>query len=243
MKEPLTDRAFILAAGNSTRMRPLTDHMPKPLAPIGGRPMIDYILDSMKDAGIARVDLNVHYKADMMRAHLGKYSSPRIFIHEEAELLDTGGGLKNMLGGLSGDDPVICINGDSFWTENAGGNVFTRLMNLWDSSRMDMLSILQPTIEMKLTSTAGDYDLAPDGKVVRHLEKKGAYIWTNIRICRAGLFENTPPVGTKFSFLELMDRAQENGRHFGIVHEGAWYNINSMSDRDNVDRALYGRKA
>jgi N-acetyl-alpha-D-muramate 1-phosphate uridylyltransferase len=69
-------QAMVLAAGLGTRMRPITETMPKPLVRIGDKPMIDYVLDALVDAGVETVAVNVHHHADQMEAHLAKSESP-----------------------------------------------------------------------------------------------------------------------------------------------------------------------
>ena len=187
MSRPET-HAFILAAGFGTRMRPLTDHIPKPMVDVAGKPLIDHIIDKMQESGITRVSVNAHHKADVLRAHLHNRTTPQIILSEEEELLDTGGGLKGMLTIFHGRD-VLCVNGDAYWTDGPSGNVFKRLWSLWDREAMDMLSLLQPVAGMKLTEGVGDYDLLEDGRVRRSRERKGAHMWTSIRICRA---DNVP---------------------------------------------------
>ena len=93
-------KAMVMAAGKGTRMRPLTDRLPKPLVPFMGKPLIDHVLDRLADAGIEETVINVHYLADMLEAHLASRKRPRIVISDErAELLDTGGGTKNPFAG------------------------------------------------------------------------------------------------------------------------------------------------
>jgi mannose-1-phosphate guanylyltransferase len=106
--------AFILGAGLGTRLRPLTEHCPKPLLNIGGRPVITYVMDHLLTAGVERFIVNTHYYAD---AYLQKFPDrqwrgvPIIFRYEPI-LLDTAGGLKNIEDLLSEDQSILCYNGD-----------------------------------------------------------------------------------------------------------------------------------
>ncbi|MDH4413656.1 MAG: sugar phosphate nucleotidyltransferase, partial [Rhizobium sp.] len=87
-------QAMVLAAGLGTRMRPITETMPKPLVRIGGKPMIDYVLDALVDAGVETVVVNVHHHAGQMEAHLAGETRAKIRISDERErLMDSGGGL------------------------------------------------------------------------------------------------------------------------------------------------------
>src|SRR6516164_8696740 len=92
--------AMVLAAGLGTRLRPVTETIPKPLVEINGRALIDHALDRLTLGGVERVVVNVHYKAGMMAAHLARRDHPQIELSEETELLNTGGGVARALPSL-----------------------------------------------------------------------------------------------------------------------------------------------
>ncbi len=108
--------AMVLAAGIGSRMRPLTNDRPKALVEVGGKALIDHVLDRLADAGIETAIVNVHHFADMMEAHLAKRTTaPRIIISDERPaLLDSGGGIKAARH-LLGEDPILVANIDSLW--------------------------------------------------------------------------------------------------------------------------------
>src|SRR5215471_20776837 len=86
-------RAMVLAAGLGTRMRAFNGQIPKPLVQVGGKPLIDYVLDRLADEGVERAVVNVHHLADQIERHLSQRSRPMIVISDEcAELLGTAGG-------------------------------------------------------------------------------------------------------------------------------------------------------
>ena len=107
--------AMVLAAGVGSRMRPLTDHLPKALVTVNGKTLIDHVLDRLADAGVQTAVVNVHHFADQMEAHLAGRTHPKVVIVDErAALLDSGGGIKNALR-LLGPDPFFVANIDSLW--------------------------------------------------------------------------------------------------------------------------------
>jgi MurNAc alpha-1-phosphate uridylyltransferase len=106
----------------------------------------------------------------------------------------------------------------------------------WDPEKMDLLLVMQPLDRLHTDHAVGDYDLLPDGRAVRSRGQTGTHMWTSIRLCDACLFAETPD--TPFSFLQLMDRAEERGRLYALVHDGDWYHITTPDDLAQIDRLL-----
>lgn len=106
--------AFILGAGLGTRLRPLTEYVPKPLLPLNGRPMITYAMDHLLGIGIERFIVNTHHQPDKYSKAFPdrKWRGVPIELRHEPILLDTGGGLKNIEDLLTGDEAIVCYNGD-----------------------------------------------------------------------------------------------------------------------------------
>lgn len=234
------ETAFIAAAGLGTRLKPYTDTLPKPMVPVNGQPIIGHILDQLIAAGVKSVTINLHHKADVMRVYLGTRKD--IEIHESFEevLLETGGGVKKALPTL-GDKPFYMINGDAFCLDGPSGSALLNLASAFDPAKMDILLLLQPVSNMKLTQGVGDYDLTADNHPVRSKTKQGKYMFAGIRICNPQIFDGTPDGA--FPFLTLMDKAENEGRLFGFVHDGDWHHISTPEDLDNVNRALSANSA
>ena len=114
MKRRRFKTAFILGAGLGTRLRPLTDRCPKPLLPLGGRPVITYAMDHLLRAGVDRFIVNTHHCPEVYAENFPDKlwrGIPIIFRHEPI-LLDTAGGLKNIEDLLDEDEAILCYNGD-----------------------------------------------------------------------------------------------------------------------------------
>src|ERR1700692_3583174 len=134
-------RAMVLAAGLGVRMRPLTDVTPKPLVSVGGRALIDHVLDRLAAAGTDTAVVNVHYRADDVERHLATRRTPQIVISDErAELLDTGGAVAKALP-LLGAAPFFHLNSDTIWSEGVTPNLI-RLAEAFDTARMDAMLLL-----------------------------------------------------------------------------------------------------
>lgn len=228
------EKAFILAAGMGSRLRPYTDKRPKPLVEINDKALIDHAIDHLAEAGIKEIVVNTHYMAAMLEAHLAERSEPTITISHEDELLDTGGGIKKALD-VFGDQPFFCVSSDWLWTDNVAIEL-QKMQNRWQDEGMDLLLHLQPLSHMSLTSGSGDYDIDADGRLTRSLTQDGAYMWTSVRVLHPRLFRDTPDEA--FSFLKLMDRAQDENRLFGLPSETYWHHISAAADLESV-RAIF----
>jgi MurNAc alpha-1-phosphate uridylyltransferase len=226
---------FILCAGFGTRMRPLTDSMPKPMVPVHGKPMIDHVLDSFAAQGINRVVINTHYLGDVLKDHLKARKDVTIALSHEDEILDTGGGIVNALPLLE-DGAFYVSSGDSYLQDGEGEPALSRMEAAWDPEKMDILILLQPTAYMILTHGVGDYDLDKDGRAIRSLDQSGAYMFTSLRINAPSIFDAAPR--GPFSYLQLLDKAQARGRLYGIVHDGQWHHISTPEDVARVNDAL-----
>ena len=107
-------QAMIFAAGLGTRLKPLTDHLPKALVKVGGRPLLDIVIDKLRDQGYNRFVVNVHHFANLMEEHVAAADyAPLVRISDERnELLETGGGLKKAAPLFSDDEPILIHNVD-----------------------------------------------------------------------------------------------------------------------------------
>jgi N-acetyl-alpha-D-muramate 1-phosphate uridylyltransferase len=213
--------AMVLAAGLGTRLRPVTDAIPKPLVEINGRPLLDHALDRLTAAGVESVVVNVHYKARMLAEHLARLDHPRIELSEEAELLDTGGGVAQALPLLG--EAFFVVNGDVFWLDSKD-SALLRLAGAFDPVAMDGVLLLQRTVTAIGYDGSGDYFLDPLGKPRRRREREVApYLFAGIQLLHRRLFDAAP--GRVFSLVRLFDRAEAAGRLSAIVHDGEWYHV------------------
>src|SRR5579864_9515113 len=132
---------MVMAAGLGQRMRPLTLERPKALVEVGGKALIDHILDRLEAAGVTRAVVNVHAFADQLEAHLARRRSPEILISDERSLLlETGGGLKRARAML-GEAPIWVANSDYVWMEGHD-DALNLVAAAWDSTRMDACVIV-----------------------------------------------------------------------------------------------------
>ena len=212
---------MVLAAGLGTRLRPVTETIPKPLVEIDDRTLIDHAIDRLASTGVERVVVNIHYKAAMMAAHLSRRDRPQIELSEEAELLDTGGGVAQALPLL--DETFFVVNGDVFWLDSRDP-ALVRLAAAFDPAAMDGVLLLQRTVTAVGYEGSGDYFIDPLGAPRRRRERDVApYLFAGIQLLHRRLFDNAP--GRVFSLVRLFDRAEAAGRLSAIVHDGEWYHV------------------
>ncbi len=203
---------LFFAAGLGTRMRPLTDTRPKPLIPVAGRPLIDHAIALADAAGIARQVVNLHYRAEMIRAHLA--DRPIAISDESDALLETGGGLRRALP-LLGPGPVFTMNTDAVWQ---GDNPFQTLAAGWGPG-MGALLLLADPADAVGHSGPGDFIAGPDGRLTRG----PGLIYVGAQIVDPGLLAEIPEAA--FSLNLLWDRMIAAGTLYGIRLRGRWCDV------------------
>ncbi len=202
--------AMLFAAGLGTRMAPLTKNRPKPLIEVAGRALLDHALAQFSGQTIV---VNAHYLAGQIADHL--HGSGVLVSDESDKLLETGGGLKKALP-LLGPDPVFTMNTDAVW---AGENPVKALSRHWEPDKMQALLLLIPTGAAKGHSGLGDFNLEPDGRIVRG----SSYVYSGLQIIKtdglAAIDRDT------FSLWELWNRMFEENAVFGAVYSGQWCDV------------------
>lgn len=214
--------AMLLAAGLGTRMRPLTETMPKPLVKVAGKCLIDYTLDQLAAATVPTAVVNVHHFAPMLAAHVTKRARPAIVVSDEtAQLLDTGGGIAKALP-LLGAAPFFVFNCDAI-IRDGRSPMLGRLAAAW-SDDLDVLMLVHPVSTAHSFDGAGDFSVAADGRMTRRGTAASApFVYAGAYILHPRLIAAEPI--TPFSMNKLWDRAIAADRMRAIVHDGAWYHV------------------
>lgn len=233
MNAPKT--AMVLAAGLGTRMRPLTDDRPKALVEVGGRALIDHVLDRLAEAGVERAVVNVHWFADRLEAHLHGRARPAIAISDERlQLLETGGGLKKARP-LLGDDPVFVANIDSVWIDR--GDALGDLVRLWDPERMDVVLLLARREGSIGFEGDGDVFCDADGRLTfRGNASSAPFAYMGVHITRPDYADGGP--AGPFSLSPLWRKSAKAGRLFGCVLDGEWMHVGDPQARDEAEARL-----
>lgn len=238
-KNNMPSRAMVLSAGFGQRMRPITDRLPKPLVEIAGKPLIDYVLDRLAEAGVEQAVVNVHYLANQIERHLAGRQRPSIAISDERkELLETGGGIVKALP-LLGDAPFFLVNSDTLWIDGVEPNL-ERLATAFDPDRMDALLLLAPATSSIGYEGRGDFSMTPDGRLRRRPEGGVVpFVYAGVAVLAPALFTGAPT--GSFSLVRLFDRAMEAGRLHGLRLEGLWMHVGTPDAIGAAEAALVER--
>ncbi|MCX9148530.1 nucleotidyltransferase family protein [Erythrobacter sp. WG] len=232
-----SDTAMILAAGLGKRMRPLTASQPKPLVRVAGKALIDHALDRLAEAGIAKAVVNVHYLADALEAHVLARQAPKVTVSDErALLLETGGGMAKALPQLP--DPFFALNADNIWLDGPR-NAFHDLSRRWDPEAMDALLLVVPHARAENFRGPGDFHMDPQGRLARRRDGRIApFIFTGIQLVSHRLLRGAPD--GPFSTNILWDRAMAEGRLYGLVFTGLWFEVGTPQAIRPTEEALTG---
>ncbi len=208
-------RGMILAAGRGARMGALTEHTPKPLLKAGGKYLIEYSIFSLIDAGVRDIVINISYHAEQIKQALGDGSRYQVRFHysEEAEALETGGGILQALP-LLGNAPFIVLSSD----------VITDypLRQLPSSPKKLAHLIL---VDNPVFHPRGDFCLTGD---VIYRVAQNQFTFGNVGLYHPELFAGCQP--GKFRLGDLINRAVEDSAVTGEHYCGVWHNMGTTED-------------
>jgi MurNAc alpha-1-phosphate uridylyltransferase len=215
---------MVPAAGLGTRMRPLTNDRPKALVEVGGRALIDHMLDRLAAAGVERAVVNVHAFADRLEAHLlARTAPPSLTFSDERDApWETGGGLKRARP-LLGHGPVWVTNIDSIWVEN-GAPAMASVADLWNPAAMDVCLMLAPTAASLGFHDSGDVFVEADGRVrFKRPDERAPYVYVGVHVTDPAIVADGPD--GPFSLLPIWRKRAAEGRVFGVAPPGQWMHV------------------
>jgi len=220
-------RAMILAAGRGERMRPLTDQTPKPLLEVGGKPLIQYHIEALRDAGFRELVVNHAHLGNQIVERLGDGAQFGVHITYSAEpedALETGGGIKQALP-LLGEQPFLVINGD-IWTDYPYQQLYREPEGL-----AHLVLIDNPPHHVQ-----GDFQL--NGRRVT-TDGENKLTFSGIGLYRPDLFADSP--GGAFPLAPLLRRAMQTGQVSGEYYQGRWLDIGTPQRLAELNRELLRR--
>lgn len=218
---------MLLAAGLGTRLRPITETIPKPLVPVAGMPLIEHIMVNARAEGATRFVANAHYRADQLLAHFGGL----LKVNREAELLGTGGGVKAALPMLH-SDPFLVMNTDAFWP--AGSDAPLGRMLARHSEPEDIVLLCVQPHRATGFGRSHDFCLDPMGQIT--LDYGAPVIYAGVALMGKSLFANTPDGA--FSLNRLFEAALERESLKGVVLDAPWFHVGDPEALAAAEQAL-----
>lgn len=218
-------RAMILAAGRGERMRPLTDSVPKPLLPVGGKPLIQFHIDALAASGVVDIVINLAWLGARIRDALGDGAASGVRLHYSDEgdaALETGGGIFNALP-LLGSEPFIVVSGD-VWSDYPLGQLVSRLGS---KDLAHFVLVANPEYHRR-----GDFGLR-DGRMVDDGER---HTYANIGVFRPEFFDGCE--AGKFPLAPLMRERIKAGQVSGEFYAGRWFNLGTPAQLAELDQSL-----
>lgn len=219
-------RAMILAAGRGERMRPLTDHLPKSLLEVGGKPLIEYHLEKFADAGIRSVVINHDHFGERIEAVLGDGGRWGLGIRYSAETgaaLETGGGIFRALPMLE-PGPFVVVNAD-VWTD-----MDYRQLPREPDGLAHLFLVDNPAHHPE-----GDFSLQ-DGQVGETGDSRLTF--SGLGIYRPDLFAGCS--GGRFPLAPLLRRAMSTGQVSGTHFRGEWVDVGTPQRLAALDSRVAG---
>ena len=222
--------AMILAAGRGERLRPLTDHLPKPLIKIGGRRLIEHHLVALAQAGVDQVVINLDHLGNMIESHIGdgkRYGLSVAYSHEPEGALDTGGGIRQALR-LITTDPFVVLNGD-IWTD-------LQLDSLPDSIDGQGHLLL---VDNPVHNPAGDFHLFGQKVLNQPVANSVSVTFSGIGIYRHNLFNDSPR--GRFPLADLLRQAADGNQLSGQHFSGKWIDVGTVDRLAEARRLAIGQ--
>ena len=235
-------RAMVLAAGKGTRLRPLTDTVPKPLVEVAGRPMVAYPLEVLRQAGIEEVVINLHHLGDQIRAAVGDGGAFGVEVHysEEPEILGTGGAIRNLAGWLGGGTFVV-INADIVHDVDLAA-----LVALHRARNSLATLALRPDPE---SARYGEIAIDPDGRIRSFLgvppvaAELDRLMFTGVQVVEPSILGRIPWPGASSSTQHLyLPLVREGAPLFGLRYEGYWADAGTPASLEALRHDLEVRR-
>lgn len=227
-------KAMILAAGLGQRMRPLTDHLPKPLLCLADKPLLQYHLEALARAGISEVIINLAYLGHKIRDFVGDGSRFGLQVHysEEPEPLETAGALLKALP-LLGNEPFLLINGD-VWTDFD----LCQLSRSTLAAGIDAHLVLVPNPDFH---PKGDFSLNSDNILMEEADSP-RFTFAGLSLIHPRLISEYPHQRPKFPLVEVLRHAIAKGRISGSLYEGRWSDIGTPGRLHELDSELRNKR-
>lgn len=222
----MISQAFILAAGLGTRLRPLTDHTPKPLLPIEGTCCLDFSIRILRAYGAQKIVVNTHHLAPLIWKHLEGQRD--IIISHEEEILESGGGILNALHHFK-DAPFFVMNADVLWQ---GGVQILKILETHHQNDGITLALI-PQEKSCGQPRNGDYAPNSDGTLIHRdqlpAKTAASYLASGVHLTHPKFYQEED-LGRFFSNRLLWDKFEQKKRLYGAIYDYPWIDIGTQED-------------
>ena len=236
-------KAMILAAGRGERMRPLTDHTPKPLLPVHGKPLIEWHIEALVRGGVREVVINTAWLEDQVVAALGEGARWGITIRYSMEARDHGGALETAGGRAKALPLLVERDDDAFWL--VSGDIYAPAFR-FDAGAAARFAASNAQAHLWLVPnpsfhTQGDFGLDAEGHGLADEPGPDGRRWTyaNLALCRASLCTHIVP-GTRVALGPLLFEAMRRRAITAEVYRGAWENVGTPEQLKHLNDAPNG---
>ena len=230
----MIDTLMIFAAGFGKRMQPITNHIPKPLVEVAGKPMLYHALDLAGHFPFKKIIINAHHLAHLIEAAVKRYiylfkPSAQIDVIFEGQILETGGGIKNAYHLFGQKDAIFSINSDSIITTSS--YIWCDMLASWRYEAMDFLMLVTPRSRSFGSIGKGDFNLNAQGRLSRQKEgEQFDFMFNGLQIIKPNLIvQNSDDVFSLSSYYK--DPAI---KLHGFVNPGNFYHISNIADWQNL---------
>lgn len=225
-------KAMILAAGRGERMRPLTDHCPKPLLLAGGKPLLQWHIEALAAAGVGEIVINHAHLGHLIESHFGDGAALGVQLNysPEAIALETAGGIRQALH-LLGDDPFLVVNGDV-----ACGWPMQRALEIADNWKNGQLAHLV-MVPNPAHNPKGDFALQ-DNTVLPPAPDEAAWTFSGIGVYHPDLFKGLQ-AGQVAKLAPLLREAMAAGKVQGELFDGFWMDIGTPERLEELKQRLH----
>ncbi len=227
----MTKKAFILAAGFGTRLRPLTLKCPKPLLKIKGKTLLSNTLKFLEEYGINQVVINVHHLSEQIVDYVNnnKFNLAIDIVKEKEKILDTGGGISNVIKYFN--ESFVCINPDTIWNST----YLKELKQMEDKfflgkQKCSMLVVNKNKSFDK--NPKGDFNLA-NNQIDRENKENLKYIYTGLQIINPEVFLNIKE--KVFSINKIWDKLIKNNELFGMESNIDFLHVSTLDIYKNLN--------
>jgi dTDP-glucose pyrophosphorylase/CBS domain-containing protein len=227
-------QAVIMAGGYGTRLRPLTEDMPKPMLPVGDRPLLERMIDQLRESGIYKINISTHYKPEKITQHFGDGSKFGVQLNYVSEPLPLG--TAGALAALKDiEDPLLVINGDILT-----GVDFRAMMIYHQEHQADL------TVAVRQYDIQVPYGVIEcDGPLVKKIEEKPLYNFfinagmylLNSQVC------NYIPAGKHFDMTDLIQTLMDRDRKvISFPIREYWLDIGQTADYEQAQKDIIKEK-